>query len=99
MRLDTRAFAFAAGATAATLYTLCALAVAISPAPMTAFFSTVTHLDLTRLGRPLTWGGFVVGLTWWTAYAAAAFGLASAIYNRLTRQPRFVPSPSRHAVA
>lgn len=99
MRLDTRAFAFAAGAAAGTLYTLCALAVAINPGATTAFFSTVTHLDLTRLGRPLTWTGFLVGLAWWTVWAGAAFGLASAIYNRLTRQPRFVASPSRQAVA
>ena len=98
MRLDTRAFAFAAGAAAASLYTLCAVAVAINPDAMTAFFSAVTHLDLTRLGRPLTWSGFLLGLVWWTGWAGAAFGLASAIYNRLTREPRFVPSPSRQAV-
>jgi hypothetical protein len=82
MRLDTRAFAFAAGAGAATLYTLCTLAVAIDPGATTAFFSS-----------------FLVGLAWWTVWAGAAFGLASAIYNRLTRQPRFVASPSRQAVA
>jgi hypothetical protein len=37
MRLDARAFGLATGATAAALFILCALAVAVAPGPTTAF--------------------------------------------------------------
>lgn len=84
MRLDTRAFAFAAGITAAVLFTLCALAVAIAPGPTTAFFGYLAHVDLSTLPWTLTLGSFVGGLICWTLGTALTFGLAAAIYNRLT---------------
>jgi len=83
MRLDTRAFAFAAGATAAVLFTICAIAVAIAPGPTTAVFSYLVHLDLSTLPRTLTVGSFLGGLVCWTVGAALTFGLVAAIYNRL----------------
>ena len=83
MRLDTRAFAFAAGITAAVLFTLCALAVAIAPGATTGFFGYLVHLDLSALPRTLTFGSFVGGLICWTLGAGLTFGLAAAIYNRL----------------
>jgi hypothetical protein len=83
MRLDTRAFAFAAGMTAAVLFTLCALAVAIAPGPTTAFFGYLMHLDLSTLPMTLTLGSFVGGLVCWTLGTALTFGFAASIYNRL----------------
>ena len=85
MRLDTRAFAIAAGTTAAILFTVCALAVAIAPAPTTAFFGSLIHLDLSALPRTLTFASFIGGLICWTVGTALTFGLAAAIYNRLIR--------------
>jgi len=85
MRLDTRAFAIAAGATAAVLFTLCALAVAIAPGSTTAFFGYLVHLDLSALPRTLTFASFIGGLICWTVGTALAFGLAAAIYNRVIR--------------
>ena len=83
MRLDTRAFAIAAGATAAVLFTICALAVAIAPGPTTAMFSYLVHMDLSALPRTLTFGSFVGGLICWTLGTALTFGLVATIYNRL----------------
>jgi len=83
MRLDTRAFAIAAGTTAAVLFTLCALAVAIAPGPTTAFFGYLVHLDLSALPRTLTFASFIGGLICWTLGTALTFGLAATIYNRL----------------
>jgi len=44
MRLDARAFAIAAGVTAALLFTICALAVAIAPGPTTSIKTDVTSI-------------------------------------------------------
>lgn len=83
MRLDTKAFAIAAGTTAAVLFTLCALAVAIAPGPSMAFFGYLAHMDLSALPLTLTFASFIVGLIGWTVGTALTFGLAAAIYNRL----------------
>ena len=83
MKLDTRAFAIAAGATAAVLFTICALAVAVAPGPTTALFGYLIHTDLSTLPRTLTLASFIVGLIGWTLGTALTFGLAARIYNRL----------------
>jgi FtsH-binding integral membrane protein len=92
MRLDTRAFAIAAGTTAAVLFTLCALAVAIAPGATTAFFGYLVHMDLSALPRTLTFASFIGGLICWTAGTALTFGLAATIYNRLIRVGSVAPA-------
>lgn len=83
MRLDTRAFAIAAGTTAAILFVLCALVVAIAPGLTTAFFGYIVHLDMSGMRRELTAASFIVGLIAWTSGTALTFALAAMIYNRL----------------
>jgi hypothetical protein len=83
MKLDTRAFAIAAGIAAALLFALCAAAVAIAPGPTTAFFGYIVHLDMSGMRRELTVASFIVGLIAWTLGTALTFGFAAMIYNRL----------------
>ena len=83
MRLETRAFAVAAGTAAAVAYTICALAVAIAPVQTTAFLGFITHTDLSTLARPISWGAFLGGLVAWWIIVAFVFGLAAWFYNRL----------------
>ena len=83
MRLDTRAFAIAAGMAAALLFTLCAAAVAIAPDATTAFFGSIVHLDVSGMRRELTVASFIVGLIAWTLGTALTFGFAAMMYNRL----------------
>ena len=97
MRLDTRAFALAAGGAAAILFTLCALAVAIAPDSTTALFGYLVHVDLSGLPRTLTFGSFVVGLLAWTVGTALTFGLAAKIYNRLIRPTSAVQATAPRA--
>lgn len=84
MKIEPKAFGLAAGAVAAILFTLCALAVALAPAPTTAVLSALIHLDLSNIARPLTWANFVGGLVGWSVGTAAAFAIAAAFYNRFT---------------
>jgi hypothetical protein len=83
MRLETRAFALAAGTAAAVAYTICALAVAIAPVETTAFLGFITHTDLSTLARPISWGAFIGGVVAWWIIVAAVFGLAAWFYNCL----------------
>jgi hypothetical protein len=88
MRIDPRAYAFAAGITAAVLFTLCSLAVAIAPASATAFLGYLVHTDFSSLQRTLTVGSFIGGLIGWTVGTVLTFGFAAVVYNRLLAAPR-----------
>ena len=96
MRLDIKSFAFAAGTVAAILFTLCALAVAISPGSTTALASYVVHIDLGGLARPLTWASFVGGLVFWAIGTGLVFGAAAGLYNRFARGPNVRAAAPRH---
>ena len=86
-RLDIRSFTFSAGTVAAILFTLCALAVAISPGSTTALASYLVHLDLTALARPLTWASFIGGLVFWAIGTGLVFGAVAGLYNRFAGRP------------
>ena len=92
MRLDARAFGTAAGAVAAGLFTVCALAVAVAPESTTALASYLIHMDLSGMARTMTFGSFVGGLVIWTLGTAIVFGSVAAIYNRLVARVR-APQP------
>ena len=96
MSLDPRAFGLAAGLTAAALFTLCALAVAVAPGATAAYFTYLLHLDLTGLVRPLTWGSYFAGLLCWSVGTGLVFAAAAGIYNRLLGP---VPAVVRSEVA
>lgn len=99
MRLNTRAFGMAAGVTAALLFTVCSLAVAVAPDATTAFFGYLVHMDLSGLQRTLTPASFIGGLVAWTFGTAIAFGLAAEIYNRLIAAAFMAPAKQHQAAA
>ena len=83
MLLNTRAFALAAGLTAAALFVLCAIAVALAPGSTTAFAGFLIHADLSGIARTLTLASFVGGLCIWAVGTGLVFALVAWIYNRL----------------
>jgi len=99
MRLNTRAFGMAAGATAAVLFTVCSLALAVAPDATTAFFGYLVHMDLSGLPRTLTFGSFIGGLVAWMLGTTITFGLAAAIYNRLIGVEAAAAVTTRHEAA
>lgn len=90
MRIDSRAFGLAAAIIAASLFTLCAAAVAIAPAWTTAVASSVIHLDLSDMARTITWGNFFGGLLWWSIGTGLVFAAAGGLYNRFSSGDRAV---------
>ena len=83
MRLDPRAFGFAAGIVAAVLFSLCALAVWLAPQTTTAMFGYLIHLDLSGISRTLPLGSFVGGLICWALGTGLTLAVGAALYNRL----------------
>ena len=85
MKLDTRAFAFAAAIVAAGLFLICGFSVAVAPEATTNFAGHLIHADLSGITRSLTWGNFLGGLVCWTV-GIGVVGVALAwLYNRLAR--------------
>lgn len=82
MKLSTMAFANAVALAAAALFSLCARALAIAPAAAYAAFSFLSHLELSGIAYPMSWGVYVGGLVAWviaTWLVAAGFAW---VYNR-----------------
>ena len=84
MALNTKAFALAASFTAAAAFTVRAVFVAVAPGFATTF-TDVTHLDLTNLGRVLTWATYFEGLFFWSIWTGLVFGFVGRLYNGLSR--------------
>lgn len=86
MRLDSRAFGFAAGTVAAALFVLCALGVALAPGATTAMASTLIHIDLSGMARTITWATFFSGLVCWTLGVGLTFAAVGGLYNRFSAE-------------
>lgn len=97
MRLDTAALALAAGITTAVVYAVCSLVVAVAPGSATAAINYLLHLDLTGLGRTLTWGSVAAGIVCVSLAVAFVVGLLGSLYNRLASSSLGAAAPSRVA--
>ena len=85
MNFNTKAASLAAGLAVSVMYTLCVVAVAVAPDASTRFMSYVTHLDLTSLARPLTWGSYCAGLITFFVYSTVLVAIFGWLYNKIVR--------------
>jgi len=81
MKLETRPLALAGGTVAATLYALCALFVVLAPEATIWATRELFHVGVTS-PPTLTSVGFVAGLVFWFAGAAATGAAFASLYNR-----------------
>jgi hypothetical protein len=81
MKLNIRAFACAQTVIAAVLFALCSFFVGFLPEQTSGFTRYALHTDLSGIIRPLSIGGFIVGLL----VTSLGWGLSSlimaSIYN------------------
>ena len=68
---------------AAASYVVCAAFVALAPDAATTIGSYVVHMDLSRVGRSVTWGGALIGLVFFTAFVALVCAASGWLYNRI----------------
>lgn len=86
MPLNTKSFGLSAATTAAIVYSVCSLFVALAPSATAAIFSYVLHVDLTAMARPISWGSYWFGVVAISVAIGLVFALAAWFYNRLSGQ-------------
>ena len=82
---NVRALTVTGVVVAAATYVICAVFVALAPDAASTLGTYVTHMDLMRVGRTVTWGGALIGFVFFTAFVAIVCGASASIYNRLAR--------------
>ena len=68
---------------AAITYVVCAAFVAVAPDVASTLGTYVTHIDLNKVGRSVSWSGAAIGFVFTTAFVAIVCGASGAINNRL----------------
>ena len=85
MKLNIRAFTIAQTVVASILFTVCSFFVGFLPDATLSFTRYAFHTDLSGIMRPLSFGGFIVGLLV-TSFGWGLLSLIMAsIYNGLTK--------------
>ncbi len=85
MRIHSFNFALSAAITAAILWIICAVLVALSPAFMNSMTAGMMHGDTAHIGLILDWPGFLVGLIAWVVWSGVAGWLVAITYNQLSK--------------
>ena len=84
MRLNEMRLGFAAAIVAALSYTLCALLVALAPAPTMSTFSFVLHLGIDDIARGIGWASYAIGVVVFSIVIGVHAWAMGWMYNRFT---------------
>ena len=82
---NVKALAITGLVMAAITYVLCAAFVALATDAASTLGTYITHMDLNKVGRSVTWGGAVIGFVFVTIFVATVCAASGAMYNRLAR--------------
>jgi hypothetical protein len=80
---NVKALAITGLVMAAITYVVCAAFVAVAPDVASTLGTYITHIDLNKVGRSVTWRGAAIGFVFTTAFVAIVCAGSGAIYNRL----------------
>lgn len=81
--LNVKALTITGAIVAAASYVVCAGFVAIAPDAASTIGTYIVHIDLSRIGRTVSWGGAALGGTFFTAFVALVCATAGTVYNSL----------------
>ena len=85
MATNIRALTITGAVMAALSYVICAAFVALLPGSATSIGSDIVHINLSGVGRSVTWEGALRGGVFFTVFVALVCGASGWLYNRLTR--------------
>ena len=85
MATNVRALTITGAVMAAATYVLCAGFVALAPEVATGIGSDIMHINLSAVGRTVTWGGALKGGLFFTAFVALVCAASGRLYNRVAR--------------
>lgn len=85
MSVNVRALTITGIIIAALSYLICATFVAMAPDAATTIGSYITHMDLNKVGRSVTFTGALIGGSFFTTFIALVSLTSGFLYNRLAR--------------
>ena len=83
MSANVRALTITGAVMAAVTYVGCAAFVALTPETASTLGAYIVHMDLSRVGRSVTWGGALIGGTFFAVFVALVCASSGWLYNRL----------------
>jgi 2TM family of unknown function (DUF5676) len=83
MSVNIRALTVTGIIVAAVTYAVCAAFVGLAPDAATTLGSSIVHMDLSKVGRSVTWPGVFVGLVFFTGFIAVVCAASGWVYNRM----------------
>jgi hypothetical protein len=86
MSANIRALTITGAVMAALTYILCAAFVALTPETATALGAYIVHMDLSKVGRSVTWEGALIGGAFFTVFVALVCSSAGWLYNHLDQR-------------
>ena len=85
MSVNIRALTITGIVVATVSYAVCAAFVGLAPSTASTIGSYIVHMDLSKVGRSVTWTGAFVGLVFFTGFVALVCAGSGWVYNRLAR--------------
>ena len=82
MSINVRAAGFAGAFTAAVLWVICSLMLAVAPGGTAAAGRAMFHLGMVTMTWTVSWGSFVLGLVLWSVLTGLICAGYAALYNR-----------------
>jgi hypothetical protein len=83
MSVNVRALTTTGIVVAIVSYVVCATFVALAPNAATSIGGDIVHMDLSKVGRSVTWTGALIGLGSFTVFVALVCAASGALYNKL----------------
>ena len=85
MATNIKALTITGAVMAALTYVICAAFVALFPGSATSIGSDIVHLNLSGVGRSVTWESAIKGGVSFTVFVALVCAASGWLYNRLGR--------------
>jgi len=86
MSANIRALTITGAVVAALAYIICAAFVALAPDMATTLGAYITHMDLSKVGRTVSWGGALVGGAFFAVFVALVCASSGCLYNHLDQR-------------
>lgn len=86
MSANIRALTITGAVMAALTYIVCAGFVALAPQTATTLAAYIIHMDLSKVGRSVSWEGALFGGAFFTVFVALVCASSGWLYNRLDHQ-------------
>lgn len=83
MSVNVKALTITGIIVAIIVYATCAAFVALAPDAAATIGGYIMHMEPSKVGRTVTWGGAFIGLGFVTAFVALVCAASGSIYNRI----------------